>query len=298
MASQLCWNEVVHKRSRPVAYRFNYRVFSLKIDIDRFEDEAGNLRWLSLNRHNLLSVYFKDYGSRDGTPWRQWFDTFMYNYGLTTPAAKVELVCLPRVFGYSFNPLAMWYAYNDKQQLIAVVAEVSNTFGQWHHYVLFNQQKPLTQPIHCGAEKVFHVSPFIDMQQTYQFRFTAPTEKYHLIIKQYERSPLSELENVDAQTLHPSTPLLFSSQRGTLTSLTNANLLKAILLLPWQSLKVIGLIHWWAVKIWFKGGKFHKTPKALADVNYSHSAMYFLAESSDDKAMLAKSSIHKESKIA
>ncbi len=135
MTSQLYVGQVAHARKKPVEYRFAYRTFSIKVDLDCIEQEAQQLRWLSLNRFNLLSLNYKDHGPRNGTPWRQWIDGFLAQYGIERPA-RAELVCYPRVLGYSFNPLSMWYAYDADKQLVAIIAEVSNTFGQWHHYVL------------------------------------------------------------------------------------------------------------------------------------------------------------------
>lgn len=252
--------KVMHQRNRPFYYHFSYSVFSLKVDIDHLEQQTDKLRWLSLNKFNLLSLRFKDHGARDGTPWRQWFDSLMQSYGMETPAAKVELLCFPRVLGYSFNPLAMWFAYDANQQLQAVVAEVSNTFGQWHHYVLYQQNGTLPVPTQCEADKVFHVSPFIDMQQRYAFRFKAPTSEYHMRILELDASD-------DDQ------PLLIATQAARYQPLTDNNLMKQFIRLPWQSLKVIGMIHWWALKIWLKGGKFHRTPVNQRSVDYSHSAM-------------------------
>ncbi len=89
---------------------FAYRTFSIKVDVDCIEqEESQQLRWLSLNRFNLLSLNYNDDGARDGTPWRQWLDGFLAQDGIDRPA-RAELMCYPRVLGYSFNPLSMWYA--------------------------------------------------------------------------------------------------------------------------------------------------------------------------------------------
>lgn len=278
--------EVMHQRNTPFFYKFKYGVFSLKIDIDHIEATAHKLRWLSFNRFNLLSLYTCDHGSRDGRPWRAWFDEFMITYGLKQPAKRVELLCLPRVLGVSFNPLSMWFAYDVEDRLIAVIAEVSNTFGQWHHYVLCHQGNPLdsVNTVHnsaslaAQADKAFHVSPFIDMAQRYHFRFKAPKKHYQMHISEWEipiNASLKVTESETKKTGAPALPLLIATQSGIYQPLNNSNLLKQFLRLPWQSLKVISMIHWWALKIWLKGGKFHRTPAALRDIDYSHSEMQF-----------------------
>lgn len=261
MPSQGYICEVMHQRLRPFQYRFNYKVFNLKIDIDRIMAESEQLKWLSIDRFNLVSLYTKDFGARDpAITWREWADTLLADYGLPEPAARIELVCSPRMLGITFNPLAIWYAYNTNDELIGIIGEVSNTFGQWHHYVLTHQGAPLISNRHtliARANKDFHVSPFISMEAFYQFKFYKPDHHYKLFIKQYEHNQ----------------PTLIATQAGKQTSLTDAFLLKATINFPVNSVKVLFLIHWWALKIWLKGGKFHSTPKNLSQTQHSDSEM-------------------------
>ena len=255
--SAIYLGQVMHQRFGEVGYRFRYGVMSLRVDIDQIETEAEGVRWLSLNRFNLYSLHFKDYGARNDQPWRVWANALLAQYGLPAPAARIELVCFPRFMGITFNPLAMWYAYNEQSQLIGLIAEVSNTFGQWHHYVLTHNGQPFNDKLSAQTDKVFHVSPFIGMQCGYQFRFAKPAEHYHISIHQTENSK----------------PVLLATQAGKAWALNNKNLIKAAIKHPFNTLKVLILIHWWALKIFFKGGKFHKTPKHLASVDYSHTEM-------------------------
>ena len=255
--SAIYLGQVMHQRFGKIGYQFRYGVMSLKVDIDQIETEAKSLRWLSLNRFNLYSLHYQDYGARNQQPWRVWADDLLAQYGLPEPAARIELVCFPRFLGVTFNPLAMWFAYNQQGDMIGLVAEVSNTFGQWHHYVLTDQGQPLNDKIYAEADKVFHVSPFIGMQCGYRFRFVKPSQHYQMTIHQTENSE----------------PVLLANQVGKATSLSDRNLLKSALKHPFNTLKVIILIHWWALKIFLKGGKFHKTPKHLEAVDYSHTEM-------------------------
>lgn len=255
MSSALYASQVAHARQQPVEYRFAYRTFSIKVDLDCIEQEAQKLRWLSLNSFNLVSLNYKDHGPRDGTPWRQWADDFLAQYGVERPA-RVELVCYPRILGYSFNPLSMWYAYDADQQLIAIIAEVSNTFGQWHHYVL-KVTEPVGKSIQAQAEKIFHVSPSIDMDARYHFRLGLPAQKLFTSIRETRQG----------------VEFFSASEAGQVLELTDRHLLKQVGFAPVSMLKVIGLIHWWALKIFIKGGKFHRTPKHLEAIQYSHSEM-------------------------
>lgn len=262
--SAIYLGSVMHQRFFPVQYRFNYGVMSLRVNVDTIEQEIaqGKIKSLSLNRFNLYSLYFKDFGARDGKAWRPWLESLLREYGIVEKPARIELVCSPRFLGIVFNPLAMWYAYNDANQLIAVVGEVSNTFGQWHHYVLTNHNQQLTelnanQKVQAQADKVFHVSPFIDMDCQYQFRLQAPDERFQLGIYQYQQGK----------------KMLVATQAAKALPLTQKTLLKAAIAMPFNSLKVLAMIHWWALKIWLKGGKFRSTPKALQKINYSHTEM-------------------------
>lgn len=256
-ASQIYLGQVMHQRFFPVAYKFRYGVMSLRINVDRIEEEVKKVKGLSLNRFNLYSLYQKDYGARDGSCWRSWMENLLEVYGVSEKPARIELVCFPRFMGVVFNPLAVWYAYNRNGELMAIVGEVSNTFGQWHHYVLTDTKSSLDDKVQARAEKVFHVSPFINMECEYHFRFTKPGKHYQLGIYQHQNGR----------------PMLVATQAGKSIELNTRNLMKAAIRLPFNTLKVLILIHWWALKIWLKGGKFHKTPHNLAKVKYSHTEM-------------------------
>lgn len=257
MPSGIYLGEVMHQRLGAIEYRFHYGVMSLRVDVDRIADEARSLRWLALNRFNLYSLYDKDYGARDGRPWRAWVDQLLADYGLPGRASRVELVCFPRFLGIVFNPLTMWYAYDADDRLVGIIGEVSNTFGQWHHYVLTDGGRALAERVSAAADKVFHVSPFLGMDCRYAFRFSPPGERYRIAIQQSE----------------DGRPRLVATQVGRAVALSDRNLLQAAAKHPFNTLKVLTMIHWWALRIWLKGGRFHPTPKALEGVQYSHSEM-------------------------
>lgn len=250
----------MHQRLRPFQYRFSYQVVSLALDIDTFAAELDKVKCLAVDSFNFFSVHRKSFGARDGTDWRHWADKLLYEYGLTQPAKRVTLACSPRFLGYGFNPLAMWYAYDADDALVAVIAEVSNTFGHWHHYVLVDENgidSGISATIHTQADKVFHVSPFMSMDCHYRFKIKPPAQQYAVHI--------AETENGEAT--------LVATQDGERLALTTANVVKMLWRFPFNSLKVIVMIHWWAIKILLKGGKFHGTPPKQQAEKYSHSAM-------------------------
>jgi DUF1365 family protein len=252
----------MHERKRPFTYRFRYPAFHLKVDIDRIEAESLPLKGLSMNRFDWVSLYTRDFGARNpNVGWREWIDAFLKEYGHSTPPARVELVCAPRMLGIVFNPLAVWYAYDAQDRLIAIIGEVSNTFGQYHHYVLSDKGRPLLsesrRSLQAEADKVFHVSPFLGMDCRYRFRFSPPGDVYKLGIYQSENGQ----------------PTLVATQASKAQPLSNATLRQVRRRFPLDSLRTLWRIHWWALKIWFKGGRFHKTPKPLIHIVYSHSPM-------------------------
>jgi len=234
--------QVMHRRHFPVDYRFNYQVFSLLVDIDHVDSLRGPL--FAVDGFNLFSLRQRDHAARDGSVWRPWVVKVLQDYDLRESAARVQLLCFPRVLGYGFNPLSLWYCYRADDRLGAVICEVRNTFGEHHHYVL-----PVTRsadkPLATGSkQKIFHVSPFIDMQARYEFFIHPPSERLNIVIHEYEDDQL----------------MLIASQQGDELVFNSRNLLRCFVRIPFLSLKVMGLIHWQALKIWLKGGRFYSKP--------------------------------------
>ena len=234
---------VMHSRRFPVRYRFSYRVFSLLVDIDRLA-EVGRNPLFSIDRFNLFSLYQRDHGARDGSPWRAWAQQLVQHHGIFSADGQIKLLCFPRILGYGFNPLSLWFCYAANGDLQAVICEVRNTFGEHHHYLLHRHNQALA-PIVTGAkQKSFHVSPFIGMQARYEFFIHQPGEKLNIVIHEYEGDDL----------------MLVATQKGTRLPLTAGVLLRQFASIPFMTLKIMVLIHWQALKIWRKGGKFHRKP--------------------------------------
>lgn len=244
MASKLFFGHVMHQRMMPMSYHFSYRIFGLLIDIDNIEHEVGSLKWLSLNRFNLLSLRTQDHGARDGTDWRSWVEKTLSESGIHD-IANIRLSCFPRVLGYGFNPLSVWYCDNAGGETVAIISEVSNTFGGVYHYVHHLNGEALQWPVECIADKRFHVSPFINMNQQYHFKFSQTDNHFGILINEYQND-----------VLH-----LIASQDAYLKALSNRNLLKAFFIMPMMTFKIITMIHWHAIKIWLRGGKYHAYDK-------------------------------------
>ncbi len=244
MASRLYDCRVMHQRHDRFAYRFDYRLLSLLIDIDEIDTLCSQSRWLRHNRRGFVSFHDQDHGPHDGSPLRPWIDGVLRESGIDLEGGRVELLSIPRIFGYAFNPLSVWYCYHADGRPLAILAEVSNTFGEWHHYLLHDHGRELTWPAHLRADKVFHVSPFIEMQAEYRFRFTEPGERLAIAINEYRDDDL----------------LLVATQTGHGRPLNDRNLIRALLRFPFNSIKVMVLIHWQALKLWLRRAPFFAKP--------------------------------------
>jgi DUF1365 family protein len=246
-ALRLYRGTVTHRRFEHPAYRFGYRVFSLLLDIDRVAQAAASHRLLSHNRFNLFSIHDRDHGPKDGSAWRPWLDAVLRAPDIDLEGGRVFLLCYPRVLGYVFNPLSIWYCHHADGSLRAVLCEVRNTFGDWHGYLLHRDGDALAWPLRHAAAKVFHVSPFLPVSGEYRFRFSEPAAEVALTVAYYR--------NVGAA------PTLIAVQRGQRLPATDAALLRCALQIPLMTVKVIGAIHWQALKIWLRGARYHRRPE-------------------------------------
>lgn len=245
-ASCLYLGEVMHRRLEGVSYRFAYKVFSVYLDLDELPELHRRLRLFSHNRFNLFSLHDRDHGLRDGSALRPWLEQLLAARGVGLEGGAIRLLCFPRVLGHVFNPLSVWYCHHRDGSLRAVVCEVRNTFGGMHHYVLTAGGRPMDWQAEYRARKVFHVSPFIQPEAEYRFHFEEPGERVRVLIDQHANNQ----------------PLLKATIGGERRPLTDATLWHMFLRLPFMTFKIIAAIHWQAVKIWLKGGRFHRMPKS------------------------------------
>jgi DUF1365 family protein len=225
--SSIYVGHVVHQRHRPKKHHLRYRVFSLLMDLDDLP-ALNRLRWFGHNRAALFSFRDADHG--DGGPLRDWVAEQLAANGLPTPG-RIRLLCYPRILGYVFNPLTVWYCDDAEGQPIATIYEVHNTFGERHTYVL-----PSATP-EQAADKAFYVSPFIDMDCRYEFRLSQPEERIRVAIN----------ETQDGE------PLLYAAFIGEQRPFTDATLAKLFFSHPLMTLKVTAGIHWEALRLIAKG---------------------------------------------
>ncbi|MGV8839693.1 MAG: DUF1365 domain-containing protein [Bauldia sp.] len=247
MRSALYRGIVVHQRMRPKAHRLRYRVFSLLVDLDELPAIARRVRLMGVDRGGLFSFRQSDHGARTpGADLRRWVDARLAEAGIAIPGGRVELLCYPRMLGYVFNPLSVFFCRDASGALAAILYEVANTHGETHTYVI-PAEPDRGGVVRQSAEKLFYVSPFLPVGGRYRFRIDPPGEDVGLVIG------LDDAEG----------PLLTASFRGGRTELGDGALLRALFAYPLMTLKVIAGIHWQAFRIWRKGIAYlHHAPAA------------------------------------
>jgi DUF1365 family protein len=239
-AAALYFGKVMHARLKPIGHRFSYRVMSLLIDLDRLDAADRQSRLFGVNRAALYSFHEADHGKRDGSDLRLYAQHRAADCGIDLSGGRVLLLCYPRLFGYAFNPLSAYFCYRADGALALIIYEVRNTFGDIHGYVLPVQPGEISDAgVRQAQEKLFYVSPFIEMAMRYHFRVSPPAEQVKLRILETDRDG----------------PLLAATFHGHRRALTTAALLRSFLVLPLVSLKIVAAIHWEALRLWLKGAR-------------------------------------------
>ena len=237
-AAALYFGKVMHARLKPTGHRFNYRVMSLLIDLDRLAAADRQSPLFGVNRAALYGFHEADHGDRDGSSLRGYAHRCAAELGIDLTGGRVLLLCYPRLFGYTFNPLSVYFCYRADGELALLIYEVRNTFGDIHTYPL------AVKPGQTGAvgvrqqqDKLFYVSPFIEMAMRYHFRVSSPGNDVKLRILETDRDG----------------PLLAATFCGRRRSLTTAALLRSFFSLPLVTFKIVLAIHWEALRLWVKG---------------------------------------------
>jgi len=249
-AAALYVGEVMHARLRRPLHRFNYRVMSLLIDLDRLGDADRQSRLFAVNRRALYSFHEADHGNRDGSSLRAYVARQAAEHGIDLARGRVQLLCYPRLLGYVFNPLSVYFCFRADGTLALLIYEVRNTFGDIHAYALPVKPDQISEAgVRQQHDKLFYVSPFIEMAMRYRFRIGPPGESVRLRI----------LEGDDKG------PLLSATFFGRRRALTSHALLRAFVSVPLLTFKIFAAIHWEALRLWLKGARLVPRPDKTVD---------------------------------
>lgn len=235
--SALYQGTVVHTRLRPRRHHLRYRLLMICIDLGEIPKLAGAFRFLSHNKFNLFGFYDRDHGDGTDRPLRDQIVDRLQDAGIALDGGAIRIVCLPRILGYVFNPISVYYCQDNDGVLRAMVYEVNNTFGERHSYLI--PVKERADPIRQSCAKRLHVSPFMDMDMTYDFTVTQPGSDVSISISGRD----------------PAGPLIATAFSGRRRALSDRALLSAFFSYPLLTLSVIAGIHWEAIKLFLKGIK-------------------------------------------
>jgi uncharacterized protein len=254
LKSSLYVGSVFHRRLAPKPHRFRYRLFWLLLDLDELPSLYQRLKVFSHNRRNLFSLFDSDHGDGGASPLRAQADRLFEAQGIDTGGGPIRLLCMPRTFGYDFNPISVYFCHHPDGALAALIYEVHNTFGERHSYVL-----PVTDSggsVRQACAKSFFVSPFMPMGLRYEFHVSPPGETLTVAIR---------ASGPDGVILRAA---LTAEQR----ELTDANLLKAGFAFPVEAMKTTAAIHWEAMRLWLKGVAYLGREGAPGAPSTSHPA--------------------------
>ena len=243
LANALVVAQVVHARARPKVNRFRYHVYYLCVGLSDIP-RLGKLTLFSLKRFNLFGLRLSDYN--DAQSPEAWMRDLLNAWKITTADGEIVLMTMPRVLNYAFNPVSFWFCLDTEGGLRAVLADVSNTFGERHKYLLSHADgRAIGADDLFTSQKVFHVSPFIEVTGHYQFRFAYDAARIGVWINHHDEQG----------------QLLTTSVVGKRSPLTSRALLACFFRYPLVTFKVIGLIHYQALRLFTKGVRYHNKPQ-------------------------------------
>jgi DUF1365 family protein len=228
----------MHRRLHPKPHEFVYRIFLFHLDLDEIPSLTHAVPIFSAEEPNLYSLRNEDYFQFHSSGLRANLETFLQTQNISAHPARIRLLTLPRLLGYTFNPISIFFCFDSENRPLTSVVQVGNTFGELKPYLV-----PLDESgnsFHIRVPKNYYVSPFSPLDVAFDFRFKNPEQSLHIAIDNYQG---------DQKTL-------ISTLTGKRTELTTSNLARLTLAFPLVTLKIIFLIHWEALRLWLKGIPF------------------------------------------
>ncbi len=243
--ARLWFGSTTHVREKPFRRSFRHRIAMLEVDIDRLPQADTMSKLFSVRRGNAISFRETDYGARNrALPLRAWAESRYAEAGIDLDGGAIKLITFPRVLGYGFAPISVWYGYGPAGDLRGVIYEVHNTFGETHCYVSALSEAN----VHARADKEFYVSPFFNVTGEYKFTLRHGDDNMALVV-----------ENIASDGRHH-----VASLTARPTALTSPAILTWLVTLPISGLGVMAAIHWQALCLWLKGARYCAKPKQRA----------------------------------
>lgn len=243
--AQLCFGQVRHTRLRPVRNAFAYGAYYIRLPLRAMGEAGFGCALFSRNRFNLLSFADRDHGDGE-QPLCAWIDAMLKAEGIDDATGEVWLQTMPRVLGFVFNPVSFWFCHRPDGALRAVLCDVRNTFGERHFYLL-DTGAPIGNGAELRARKVFHVSPFCQVEGGYRFRFARSVRG--------QEHTVARIDYDDA-----AGTLLQTSVSGTAAPITSARAARAFFSFPLMTLAVVVRIHLQALRLWVRRVPFIPKP--------------------------------------
>lgn len=244
MTPQVMFGQVMHKRLFPKVNTFNYDIYYLLLPLSKIDSMRSTWRF-GVNRAALSGFWAKDHGDRHSGDLQAWARGILGTYGVIADG-EIMLLAMPRIFGHVFNPVSFWFCHDAGGMLRAIICEVNNTFGESHSYVCKVQA---SGEIDCNtwleAEKVFHVSPFLERAGSYRFRFALKDNNIGIWIDFYDATQNKKL---------------MTSLTGSCVRMDTTALRRAFWRYPLVALVALARIHWHAVKLIAKGIRYIPKP--------------------------------------
>lgn len=252
MPAQMCVGRVLHARralrqgehASSVRHGFAYPVGFVAVPLSAW-GSAQARPWLAYDRSALVALHARDHGARDGSNLSAWIAALLAREGITAADGEIVLQSFPRVAGLVFNPVSFWFCHDRAGALRAVLAEVNNTFGEHHNYLVAHaDQRPISATEVLPARKVFHVSPFYPVAGEYRFRFDITSARRRVEIDYYLDGERALHTAVEGRT-HP---------------LDGASARQLAFSFPLLAVGVLSRIHVQALRLWLKGAFFFRKP--------------------------------------
>ena len=249
LQSSLFSNIVTHERFFPFKNSFKYSVTSICLKYNEAQLLDKKIKFFSYNKFNIFSFYDVDHGYRDKRKIDEFVKDVLFNNSIEYKKLSFQIVCFPRILGYVFNPISVIYCY-DSDKLIAILYEVKNTSNEQHTYCFADTKFIEKNTYQHNCKKFFYVSPFIEMNCYYNFTIKKPLKNLFLLIEQFNMK---------------NEKILIASQIGKKVEFKSFEILLSFLKNPLMTFKVIFAIHFQALKIIFKGGKYYPRKKKPLD---------------------------------